>query len=129
MQYAYIWQDQDYVPDYKDQKSEMVRVEQVLEKCFVLLLGLKSAHYACEDGTRLSSEGSPEKMSLETSHWLLLRQVCLCLVLHKDMPKQQVWMVTKAIKFYTSAKRSWWLQWFCGLTGFFFFFLICGFKK
>lgn len=63
MQYAYIWQDQDYVPDYKDQKSEMVRMEQVLEKWFVLLFGLKSAHYACEDGTRLSSEGSQEKIS------------------------------------------------------------------
>lgn len=76
MQYAYIWQDQDYVPDYKDQKSQMVKVEQVLEKWFVLLLGLKSDHYACEDGTRLSSEGSPEKMSRRPTDYYFAKFVC-----------------------------------------------------
>lgn len=51
MQCAYTGQAQDYVPDYKGQRSEMVTVEQVFGKCFVLLLGLKNYCYACEDGT------------------------------------------------------------------------------
>lgn len=71
MQCVYTWQAQDYIPDYKDQRSEMVIVEEVFGKCFSLLLGLKSDRYVCEDGTWLSSEGSPEEKSAVTSCQLL----------------------------------------------------------
>lgn len=71
---------------------------------------LKSRFCASEDEAWLSSEGAPEKKkSVVTSCQLLLSQNYVSLVLHKDVPKKQDWVPTKANRYCKCEEQSWWL--------------------